>query len=194
MEKFRINPDHLRSFLYAIEASYRPWNPYHNFRHAVDVLMNVYYFLTNSDLKEYILPIDMLALSLAAICHDIDHPGCSNAFEVRIPFMSACNCIHANVHILLEHTLKISCSGTHQINTHSAKANRYNDISVLENHHSSFTFLLLRHPHFNILSGLSMEEFKEIRRVVIQAILATDMAFHFDALAKFVQKYVFIQP
>eukprot|EP00002_Diphylleia_rotans_P029080 TRINITY_DN5897_c0_g1_i1.p1 TRINITY_DN5897_c0_g1~~TRINITY_DN5897_c0_g1_i1.p1 ORF type:complete len:600 (-),score=132.52 TRINITY_DN5897_c0_g1_i1:515-2314(-) len=155
IEAFHINPDHLRSFLSAIEASYRPWNPYHNFRHAMDVLMNTYFFLTTTDLRDYLLPIDILALAVAAICHDIDHPGCSNAFE---------------------------------INTHSAKAVRYNDISVLENHHISFSFLLLRHPQFNIFSGLSMEEFKEIRRITIQAILATDMAVHFDALAKFVKK------
>ena len=59
----------------------------------------------------------------------------------------------------------------------------YNDVSVLENHHASQAFYLLR--KYNICAGLSKDEFKEFRRLVISTILTTDMSHHFEILTKF---------
>jgi len=39
-------------------------------------------------------------------------------------------------------------------------ANRYNDISVLENHHAATAFDILSQEEFNILSHLSTAEYK----------------------------------
>ncbi|XP_061385906.1 dual specificity calcium/calmodulin-dependent 3',5'-cyclic nucleotide phosphodiesterase 1 isoform X5 [Danaus plexippus] len=58
----------------------------------------------------------------------------------------------------------------------------YNDRAVLENHHISAAFRLLRDEECNILQNLSRDEFREFRTLVIDMVLATDMSFHFQQL------------
>ncbi|XP_011065242.1 PREDICTED: calcium/calmodulin-dependent 3',5'-cyclic nucleotide phosphodiesterase 1A isoform X2 [Acromyrmex echinatior] len=58
----------------------------------------------------------------------------------------------------------------------------YNDRAVLENHHISASFRILREDDCNILQNLSREEFREFRSLVIDMVLATDMSFHFQQL------------
>ncbi|XP_065561856.1 dual specificity calcium/calmodulin-dependent 3',5'-cyclic nucleotide phosphodiesterase 1-like isoform X2 [Artemia franciscana] len=56
----------------------------------------------------------------------------------------------------------------------------YNDRAVLENHHISAAFRLLREEENNICSNLTKEEFREFRNLVIEMVLATDMSCHFQ--------------
>uniref|UniRef100_A0A6P4ERF6 Phosphodiesterase n=1 Tax=Drosophila rhopaloa TaxID=1041015 RepID=A0A6P4ERF6_DRORH len=58
----------------------------------------------------------------------------------------------------------------------------YNDRAVLENHHASASFRLLREDDCNILSHLSREEFRELRGLVIEMVLGTDMTNHFQQM------------
>ncbi|CAK1602762.1 unnamed protein product [Parnassius mnemosyne] len=58
----------------------------------------------------------------------------------------------------------------------------YNDRAVLENHHISSAFRLMRDEECNILQNLSRDEFREFRTLVIDMVLATDMSFHFQQL------------
>uniref|UniRef100_A0A915AEJ4 Phosphodiesterase n=1 Tax=Parascaris univalens TaxID=6257 RepID=A0A915AEJ4_PARUN len=55
----------------------------------------------------------------------------------------------------------------------------YNDRSVLENHHVSACFRLLKDDDKNILERLTREEYRELRNAVIEIVLATDMSTHF---------------
>ena len=56
---------------------------------------------------------------------------------------------------------------------------QYNDRTVLENHHISASFRILR-DECNILQNLSREKSREFRSLVIDMVLATDMSFHFQ--------------
>ncbi|XP_033231201.1 calcium/calmodulin-dependent 3',5'-cyclic nucleotide phosphodiesterase 1-like [Belonocnema kinseyi] len=58
----------------------------------------------------------------------------------------------------------------------------YNDRAVLENHHISASFRILRENDCNILQNLSRDEFREFRTLIIDMVLATDMSFHFQQL------------
>ncbi|XP_014253306.1 calcium/calmodulin-dependent 3',5'-cyclic nucleotide phosphodiesterase 1-like isoform X2 [Cimex lectularius] len=58
----------------------------------------------------------------------------------------------------------------------------YNDRAVLENHHISSSFRVLKEDDCNILQNLSREEYREFRTLVIDMVLATDMSFHFQQL------------
>ncbi|KAH8266587.1 hypothetical protein KR018_001834, partial [Drosophila ironensis] len=58
----------------------------------------------------------------------------------------------------------------------------YNDRAVLENHHASASFRLLREDEYNILSHLSREEFRDLRSLIIEMILGTDMTNHFQQM------------
>lgn len=65
-----------------------------------------------------------------------------------------------------------------EINSNSPLAILYNDNSVLENHHLSLTFNVLQDKNYDIFQGWTIEERKRARKVLINAVLATDMKFH----------------
>jgi len=69
------------------------------------------------------------------------------------------------------------------MNSTSQIAITYNDKSVLENYHVSETFKVLLNPDNNIFEYLSVEDFKILRKRIIEAILATDMSFHFQSFS-----------
>eukprot|EP01103_Thecamoeba_quadrilineata_P019477 TRINITY_DN7906_c0_g1_i1.p1 TRINITY_DN7906_c0_g1~~TRINITY_DN7906_c0_g1_i1.p1 ORF type:complete len:579 (+),score=102.78 TRINITY_DN7906_c0_g1_i1:51-1787(+) len=79
---FNVPRDNLRSFLLAVRDGYSE-NPYHNFYHAFDVAQTVYCFLTAFGAKKYLTALDIFALLIASLCHDIHHPGKNNAFLVE---------------------------------------------------------------------------------------------------------------
>ena len=64
------------------------------------------------------------------------------------------------------------------INSSSELAITYNDISVLENFHTSKLFRIIRNPETDIFEKLSVQDYKTIRKRMVGNILATDMANH----------------
>ena len=70
-----------------------------------------------------------------------------------------------------------------QMITYSEYALTYNDKSVLEMHHISASFVLMKSsPHLNILANLSEKDYKEVRKMVIEMVLGTDMSVHFHEM------------
>lgn len=110
-----------------------------------------------------------MALLLAAAIHDYDHPGLNNAFQVQ---------------------------------TNSELALRYNDKSVLENHHCSaaltliykvclvycFNLFIQEGDKYNFMCNLSKEDQQILRQRIIDLVIATDLASHFDTLSQFKTK------
>lgn len=64
----------------------------------------------------------------------------------------------------------------------SPLALRYNDQSVLENHHTSTMFAILHRPETAVIASLSVKQQRRFRRLAVQSILATDMARHFTLI------------
>ncbi|XP_041099930.1 calcium/calmodulin-dependent 3',5'-cyclic nucleotide phosphodiesterase 1B-like [Polyodon spathula] len=64
------------------------------------------------------------------------------------------------------------------VQTRSDYAMIYNDRSVLESHHVSAAFRLMQDDERNIFINLSREEWRELRSLVIEMVLATDMSTH----------------
>ncbi|KAK9495833.1 hypothetical protein V1508DRAFT_347705 [Lipomyces doorenjongii] len=160
-----LSPDDLQHFISVLRASYQSRNPYHNFRHVVDVLQATFSFLLSmqvlppytrstppqhegvvaaSSLARILDPVDALVLLVTAIGHDVGHPGVTNAFLIA---------------------------------SRSPLARLYNDRSVLESFHcAAFNQILARHWPI-------MQE-KNIKDLIVDAVLATDMALHFDYMRK----------
>jgi len=69
------------------------------------------------------------------------------------------------------------------IETKHEIAMRYNDISVLENYHIAQTFEIMSQDKYDILKEFDSATYKKIRKLMIGAILATDMANHFSKLS-----------
>ncbi|CAF1036943.1 unnamed protein product [Rotaria sordida] len=78
-----------------------------------------------------------------------------------------------------EHT---GTSNNFHIQSRSDVALIYNDRAVLENHHVSAAFRLMRQDEYNILSEFTSDEYKNFRHLVIEMVLATDMSCHFAQL------------
>ncbi|KAK7822294.1 hypothetical protein U0070_014393, partial [Myodes glareolus] len=58
----------------------------------------------------------------------------------------------------------------------------YNDRSVLENHHVSAAYRLLQEEEMNIFVNLSRDDWRELRNLVIEMVLSTDMSGHFQLI------------
>eukprot|EP00752_Nemacystus_decipiens_P012198 g10814.t1 len=80
---FQISDQKMTSFLRGVEERYRP-NAFHSLVHAVSVTHVAYTIVKKTQVNVLLRPLDKLALLVAAFCHDIDHPGNNNAYEVNI--------------------------------------------------------------------------------------------------------------
>ena len=79
-------------------------------------------------------------------------------------------------------------TNTFEINSRSELALLYNDQAVLENHHCSLAFRLMRKDNMQILSTIAKPIESEIRKFVISCVLATDMSVHFDLIEEIKRK------
>ena len=64
------------------------------------------------------------------------------------------------------------------VNSNSDLALNYNDISCLENFHTSTLFKILRKDENNIFENMDINNYKHIRKRIVNQILATDMINH----------------
>ena len=159
LERWRLSPAKLITFLMASRAAYNDFVDYHNFRHVIDVMQAIFYFLIQlgvlpaypapqspsgvtekkSPIASLLMPQDALALLITAIGHDVGHPGVNNAFLVAL---------------------------------NAPLAQLYNDRSVLEAFHcAAFSQILRRYWRASF-------EDTEMRSLMINSILATDMGVH----------------
>ncbi|CAK0853608.1 unnamed protein product, partial [Prorocentrum cordatum] len=72
-----------------------------------------------------------------------------------------------------------------QVKTRSKLATLYNDKSVLENMHASVFFELAQAPDRAWMEVFAPKHYDKFRAKVIEAILATDMAHHFELVDRF---------
>jgi hypothetical protein len=70
------------AFVNAIEPKYKP-NPFHNFCHAVDVEYEVARYMKLTSAESFLPEISQFWLMIAAIGHDVGHPGVNNVYLVE---------------------------------------------------------------------------------------------------------------
>ena len=155
LSSFGIRGDTVCNYIRAIEGDYRATNSYHSSTHAADVVQTLHVLIQRSEMK-FGSSLDLFSILLAAVVHDVGHPGYNNAFQVRAKTALALN---------------------------------YNDHSVLENMHASKAFQLLsgcseEDQKLKLLDALSPKQESEVRTLVIDAILQTDMTGHFQKVDK----------
>lgn len=145
LDAFRISSDKFAAFT-ANVANYYRTNPFHNLQHALQVVLAVH-TIVRCECRKFFSGVEIFAMLVAALCHDIDHPSTTNDFELK---------------------------------TLSPLALTHNDDAVLERHHCRVTFIILNHKSAKILQHLDTVRSRRVRRLIIDCILATDMAKHFD--------------
>ena len=83
IKRFKIEPMKLINFISEIRDLYGTENPYHNWYHGFNVFHCTYILLTSTNASNSFDPSDILALLVAALCHDVNHTGRNNAFEIN---------------------------------------------------------------------------------------------------------------
>jgi cAMP-specific phosphodiesterase 4 len=142
-------------FVEVVASRYRD-NPFHSFRHAVDVTLGISCLLRWLQEAQPTLLSDLqvVAALVAAMVHDTDHPGVMNNFLVAT-----------------RHPLAVL----------------YNHQSVLENHHIATAMALTSRPELDWISPLPAAEQAELRKVMIELVLATDPTTHMPFMKRFME-------
>jgi len=79
---YQITNEKLFRFLCQIRDTYNKV-PYHNWRHAIDVTQFVTYQVIHGGLEKVLTPLQLFSLILASICHDANHDGFTNVYNVK---------------------------------------------------------------------------------------------------------------
>ncbi|RWS31936.1 dual 3':5'-cyclic-AMP and -GMP phosphodiesterase 11-like protein [Leptotrombidium deliense] len=82
VERFHMNYVMLCRWLLSVRKNYRPVT-YHNWRHAFNVAQMMFAILTNTQLCTVLGEIETLGLLVACLCHDLDHRGTNNSFQIK---------------------------------------------------------------------------------------------------------------
>ncbi|XP_077993000.1 dual 3',5'-cyclic-AMP and -GMP phosphodiesterase 11A-like [Glandiceps talaboti] len=82
LHKFNIHYETMCRFILTVRKNYRKV-AYHNFRHAFNVQQVMFAILQASCLKDILTEVEQLALLVGSICHDLDHRGTNNAFQLK---------------------------------------------------------------------------------------------------------------
>ena len=77
-----------------------------------------------------------------------------------------------------------------EVNIKSYLALKYNDSSVLENHHSSLAFFIIHSKNIQLLRNLEEIDFITVREMIIECVLSTDMKFHADLVKNLENKLI----
>ena len=145
-EELKVDEADLHAFVVTVSKNYRE-NPFHAFAHGAAVMHIAFMMMNQANGDEFLRGQDCVAILIATLCHDLDHPGTTNDF---------------------------------QKNSLSNLALTYNDRSILENHHAATAFKIMQSEGSAILVNLPNNQFTYMRKMIIEMILKTDQAGHFD--------------
>ncbi|XP_028847505.1 high affinity cGMP-specific 3',5'-cyclic phosphodiesterase 9A isoform X1 [Denticeps clupeoides] len=79
---FNIEPEVLQQFLYEVYQRYNNI-PFHNFKHCFCVTQMMYGLIWLTDIRSKLDSIDLLTMLTSAVCHDLDHTGYNNAYQIN---------------------------------------------------------------------------------------------------------------
>ncbi|OHT14625.1 3'5'-cyclic nucleotide phosphodiesterase family protein [Tritrichomonas foetus] len=150
LKTFKIHSEMFYHFLHDVKETYNAV-PYHNWIHACDVTQYTAYTLHSTGLDTVLNKFEIFALLIASICHDANHDGFSNQYNVKA---------QTPLGIL------------------------FRNQSVMETHHCSVMIGVLTKDTSNLLYSLDDTESTKMWTLLINLILATDMARHFSIMEK----------
>lgn len=77
-----INEEQLTKFIGYMCENYN-FNHFHNFQHAVNILQMTYKLLSETKIIDKLKPIVSFGILIAALSHDVNHPGNTNSYEIN---------------------------------------------------------------------------------------------------------------
>uniref|UniRef100_A0A668AGM8 High affinity cGMP-specific 3',5'-cyclic phosphodiesterase 9A n=1 Tax=Myripristis murdjan TaxID=586833 RepID=A0A668AGM8_9TELE len=79
---FHIELEVLQNFLFEVYCHYNNI-PFHNFQHCFCVTQMMYGLIWLTDLRNKLERIDLFIMLTSALCHDLDHPGYNNVYQIN---------------------------------------------------------------------------------------------------------------
>jgi len=153
LEELNISTITMVNFLRAIQKDYVNENPYHNSIHAADVTQSVHSLLQMGGERVSNGEIQIFSILLAAVIHDVAHPGKNNNFQIQSKSDFA---LQYNDQSILE-------------NMHLSKA-----FSRVYGHGGNTAI--------DIFKKMKPKQYSSVRQYVIEAVLHTDMTKHFASV------------
>ncbi|XP_048053317.1 cGMP-specific 3',5'-cyclic phosphodiesterase isoform X1 [Megalobrama amblycephala] len=150
-QHFNIEYKTLCQWVLSIRKCYRNNVVYHNWSHALCTAQCMFAMLQTKDLQSNFSSLEVLALMIACLSHDLDHRGVNNSYIER------------------------SNQPLAQLYGHSS----------LEHHHYDMCLFILNNPGSQILSSLSLKEYRACVQMIEKNILATDLAIYIEKRTKF---------
>jgi len=80
--KLKIEMPVLTNWIFTIYKSYNDV-PFHNFKHCFMVTQMMYGLICLLNLMGNMETIDLFILLVSAVCHDLDHPGYNNSYQIN---------------------------------------------------------------------------------------------------------------
>ncbi|KAM3590897.1 uncharacterized protein V6R79_018620 [Siganus canaliculatus] len=151
VQNFQMKYTSLCQWILSVKKNYRKNVAYHNWRHAFNTAQSMFAILKSGRLQNNLSDVEVLALMIATLSHDLDHRGVNNSYIQRS-----------------DHPLA-------QLYCHS----------TMEHHHFDHCLMILNSPGNQILSGLSLDEYKTTLKMIERAILATDLALYMKRRGEF---------
>uniref|UniRef100_A0A8P4KE62 Phosphodiesterase n=1 Tax=Dicentrarchus labrax TaxID=13489 RepID=A0A8P4KE62_DICLA len=148
VQNFQMKYTSLCQWILSVKKNYRKNVAYHNWRHAFNTAQSMFALLKSGRLQNNLSDLEVLALMIATLSHDLDHRGVNNSYIQRS-----------------DHPLA-------QLYCHS----------TMEHHHFDHCLMILNSPGNQILSSLSLDEYKATLKMIERAILATDLALYMKSM------------
>lgn len=154
-----INGEDLHIYLQEVTKGYYEQNPFHNALHAADCAQALYSL------------IDFL---------NADHP--------ESPVVAGQDLVASLLAAVVHDYEHPGFNNQFLVRTKHKMAVRYNDNSILENHHVAAAFALMLSMKSDPLANLTESQYGHVRRRMIAMVLATDIGLHFTELSFFKTK------
>ncbi|XP_051948250.1 cGMP-specific 3',5'-cyclic phosphodiesterase-like isoform X2 [Xyrauchen texanus] len=151
VQNFQMKYKSLCQWILSVKKNYRKNVTYHNWRHAFNTSQCMFAVLKSGRLQNNLSDLEILALMIATLSHDLDHRGVNNSYIKRS-----------------DHPLA-------QLYCHS----------TMEHHHFDQCLMILNSPGNQILSSLSLDEYRATLKMIEKAILATDLALYMKKRTEF---------
>ena len=152
LDEFDIHPATMVNFLRVIQGDYID-NAYHNSTHAADVTQTLHSMLRMGGDEYASTEIQQFSLLLAAVIHDVGHPGLNNNYQIQ-----------SRSDIALQYNDSSPLEMMHISKAYSRVYGNGGD------------------PTINIFKTMKPEQVNSIRSMVIEAVLHTDMTKHFASV------------
>ena len=151
----------------AIVAGYNE-QPYHNYLHGCDVTHGTFWLMSQK---------------LNGKC--LTTPATDSPVWQLIPeYACLAGLLGAAIHDIGHDGF----NNAFHVATGSALAMTYNDKSCLESMHASLGLALFQEAKLDVLEHLSLDQRRKLRTLIIDMIMGTDLANHFEQLSQLVTK------